>query len=359
MELDRRARLRKEVEIRLAEKDARTSAVQQGVNDVTLDEKSSSLSRPDGIQDCNLSLFLSKRFSDVTFVVDDAEIPAHRLILAVRSSVFEAMLYGDFWETGSQRITIADMGITAFREMLRYMYTNNLNITDDIVIELLLAAHKYDLRHLEERCSQYMQQKMNETNVCSFLNVLYNLDAFKDITQILLAFMESRWSIDCKVDFTGMSIDGLKYLVDFLSLRKRARDFKYMHFEVDLFRRILAWAKVNCEENGLPADGANMRKALKGCEQLISFTSMSSDEFHCAIDFSPNFFTVEEIGSIFTKLRYKKIKLQSLDMVQSEAMSMPLNGFQCPTSMKPIPNGQVTAFSFGAPFVPNSSTSKQ
>lgn len=63
----------------------------------------------------------------------------------------------------------------------------------------------------------------------------------------------------------------------------------------------------------MPADGTNLRKALEGAEQLISFKTMTSDEFYFAVNLSPDFFTSEEVGSIFTKLKHGQIVLSNIE----------------------------------------------
>ncbi|RLN04028.1 hypothetical protein C2845_PM13G07030 [Panicum miliaceum] len=63
--------------------------------------------------------------SDITFLVDGELFPAHRIILAMRSSVFRAELYGEMKENGAAAtVAIGDMRPDAFRALLRYIYTD-------------------------------------------------------------------------------------------------------------------------------------------------------------------------------------------------------------------------------------------
>ncbi|KAM0857923.1 hypothetical protein ACQ4PT_048162 [Festuca glaucescens] len=64
---------------------------------------------------------------DVTFVVEETEIQAHKLVLAMRSPVFAAEFR---WHTNHSanhtRLSIDDMSASTFRAMLRFIYTDEL-----------------------------------------------------------------------------------------------------------------------------------------------------------------------------------------------------------------------------------------
>lgn len=70
--------------------------------------------------ECNKYMFLNQLHCDVTFKVGMAgkEIKAHKYILASRSNVFEAMLFGGLSET-SDVIDVPDIEAEIFDAMLR------------------------------------------------------------------------------------------------------------------------------------------------------------------------------------------------------------------------------------------------
>ncbi|TVU42536.1 hypothetical protein EJB05_08948, partial [Eragrostis curvula] len=69
--------------------------------------------------------------TDVSFDVQGVKFDAHKIILAMRSPVFKAELYGSMMETRMQLITIADMQPVVFKALLHFIYTDSLNIMDD------------------------------------------------------------------------------------------------------------------------------------------------------------------------------------------------------------------------------------
>ncbi|CAM0878008.1 unnamed protein product [Alopecurus aequalis] len=66
--------------------------------------------------------------SDVTFVVEDTEILAHRLVLAMRSRVFTAELLGHMRESTTSRVQIDDMSASTFRAMVRFIYSDEFPV---------------------------------------------------------------------------------------------------------------------------------------------------------------------------------------------------------------------------------------
>ncbi|CAO2201075.1 unnamed protein product [Urochloa humidicola] len=128
--------------------------------------------------------------ADVTFSVEGDLFPAHKVILAMRSPVFKAELYGEMKENGAaQVIVIDDMGAATFRALLRYIYTDALPAVitssgdnqdeedndddgedDGIrVWELLTAADRYDVQRLKLICERILCQRLHVVNVADTL----------------------------------------------------------------------------------------------------------------------------------------------------------------------------------------------
>ena len=58
---------------------------------------------------------------DVTLVVEGAEIPAHKLVLSMRSPVFRAEFQGSMKERFTRSVRIDGMSASTFRAMLRFI----------------------------------------------------------------------------------------------------------------------------------------------------------------------------------------------------------------------------------------------
>ncbi|KAJ3685873.1 hypothetical protein LUZ61_015037 [Rhynchospora tenuis] len=125
------------------------------------------LSTARGIDDCpgrlcdDIKTFWRRgeRF-DVTFQVEGETISAHRFMLAARSPVFEAELYGPMIEAKSSCIKIKEMKAEVFKALLHFIYTDNFeshelkDLSVQLVQDLFVAADRYALEMLKVQCQQ-------------------------------------------------------------------------------------------------------------------------------------------------------------------------------------------------------------
>ncbi|KAF2918505.1 hypothetical protein DAI22_08g063000 [Oryza sativa Japonica Group] len=97
--------------------------------------------------------------ADVTLVVSGKCFPAHRAILASRSPVFMASLFGDMKEKSSRSVEIRDIEPQVFGAMLGFIYTDSvpeLDQQDGVVVaqHLLAAADMCGLDGLKIMCEE-------------------------------------------------------------------------------------------------------------------------------------------------------------------------------------------------------------
>ena len=95
-------------------------------------------------------IFLSKcalfreqgEFIDVRLKVGEDEFPAHRIVLAANSDYFHAMFANGMKETNQELIELKDKNISnsAFKIVMDSMYSGEINVNDENVFEVLLAA---------------------------------------------------------------------------------------------------------------------------------------------------------------------------------------------------------------------------
>ena len=101
-----------------------------------------------------------EELTDVSFDVEGESFSAHRLVLAARSPVFRAELFGSMAESKMASITIQEMGASTFRSMLHYMYHASLPNAGKMDVSstmaeyqrLLVAADRYGVERLKKIC---------------------------------------------------------------------------------------------------------------------------------------------------------------------------------------------------------------
>jgi speckle-type POZ protein len=119
----------------------------------------------DTFAELNKRFLNSKEFSDFTFICSDERIPAHRNIIAGRSAVFDKMITTNMMEKKSNRIVVDDIDSTTMRELLRYIYTLEVENLDTLAAKILYAAEKYDLPPLKSICVLKLIEQLSEQNV--------------------------------------------------------------------------------------------------------------------------------------------------------------------------------------------------
>ena len=93
-------------------------------------------------------------------------------MLAARSSVFAAMFEHEMAEKINNIVNITDINHRVFEEVLRYIYTGKISsLTDEMAIELLVAADKYELDRLKIICAVFIGKNMTKDNVTNILIV--------------------------------------------------------------------------------------------------------------------------------------------------------------------------------------------
>ncbi|KAL6843198.1 hypothetical protein ACP4OV_026911 [Aristida adscensionis] len=145
---------------------------------------------PPNITDQFGRLLEEKEGADVAFVVGGEAFTAHKIVLATRSPVFNAELYGPMRKTGTEPITIEDLQPDVFRALLRFIYTDSLPAMDDLeeddrcemVRHLLVAADRYDIERLKLICQSILCDNLHVRTVATTLALAnqHHCDMLKD-----------------------------------------------------------------------------------------------------------------------------------------------------------------------------------
>ncbi|CAL1298330.1 unnamed protein product [Larinioides sclopetarius] len=109
-------------------------------------------------------------FSDVKLRTDNETFAAHRLILSARSPVFKAMFSNDMKEKTKECIDVPDIDSSTVRQFLLYLYTDSLgNLQWEPASKLYIAADKYAVLSLRNKCSSILKRNLCPSNACEIL----------------------------------------------------------------------------------------------------------------------------------------------------------------------------------------------
>uniref|UniRef100_A0ACD5UUU5 Uncharacterized protein n=1 Tax=Avena sativa TaxID=4498 RepID=A0ACD5UUU5_AVESA len=167
------------------------------------------------LQDHLVQMLKDGEGADVTFNVCGQLFDAHRCLLAARSPVFKAELYGPMKEKTTQHIKIDGIEPPIFKELLHFVYADSM-LDDEQYKEgrtaklqhLLVAADRYGLEKLRVLCESKLCESIDVETIATTL-VLAEQHHCKDLKEACVEFMAPR-----NVLQTVMATDGFKHLVE-------------------------------------------------------------------------------------------------------------------------------------------------
>uniref|UniRef100_A0A0E0MHF7 BTB domain-containing protein n=1 Tax=Oryza punctata TaxID=4537 RepID=A0A0E0MHF7_ORYPU len=140
---------------------------------------------------------------------------AHRYVLAARSLVFKAQLFGPMKVDNGAAIRVDDMHADVFRAFLHFIYTDELPPGemdgDDASImaqHLLVAADKYDLPRLKLICENKLSMSLDVGTAATTL-ALAEQHGCHDLKEVVLRFIK----LPSNMEAVKCS-DGFKHLLE-------------------------------------------------------------------------------------------------------------------------------------------------
>jgi speckle-type POZ protein len=116
-------------------------------------------------------LFQSVKYSDITINVRGRVFPAHKMILAARSSYFAAMFDHPTNKNLTNQIEIDDIEPSVFHEILHFIYTGRPSeaAMGKMSVEILAVANKYLLGPLTKEYENRLTRQMTAENCLQLL----------------------------------------------------------------------------------------------------------------------------------------------------------------------------------------------
>ncbi|XP_044460394.1 BTB/POZ and MATH domain-containing protein 2-like [Triticum aestivum] len=134
--------------------------------------------------------------ADVTFSVRDQLFRAHRCVLAARSKVFKAELFGPMKESKTGHIMVDDMEPEVFEALLHFMYTDAMPDDDEDegkivrLQHLLVAADRYGVDRLKVMCEDKLYEGIDVETVATTL-LLAEQHHCEDVKEACIQFISS------------------------------------------------------------------------------------------------------------------------------------------------------------------------
>ncbi|XP_030545185.1 BTB/POZ domain-containing protein At4g08455-like [Rhodamnia argentea] len=127
-------------------------------------------------------------------------VPAHRAILASRSTVFKAMLENEMEESQSGTIKMSDMSCDALRAFVDYLYAEAW-LDEQMACELLVLAEKHQVVHLKAYCEMILVSKLNWDNSIKYYAFVHQQNAKVLLEAALCLILDNIYELQKHQDY--------------------------------------------------------------------------------------------------------------------------------------------------------------
>nr|XP_034985717.1 kelch-like protein 40 [Zootoca vivipara] len=213
----------------------------------------------DGLKD----MLDHNKFLDCVLKVKGTEFPCHRLVLAACSPYFRAMFLSDMEESKKKEIDLEDVDPEVMGKILHYIYTSELDITEQNVQDIFTVANMFQIPSIFTVCVSFLQKRLCLSNCLA----IFRLGLMLDCARLAIAardFISDRFALISRdEEFSQLSPDELIAIIsaDSLNVEK----------EEAVFEVVMKWATArDCEARA---------KALPVVFESIRFRLMDKGYF--------------------------------------------------------------------------------
>ncbi|AST09568.1 BTB kelch domain protein [NY_014 poxvirus] len=140
----------------------------------------------------------SGRLCDTRLIVDTYTIPAHKLILIGASEYFSILFSDHFLDSNKRDIHLNNLDGQSVNELVKYMYSGELDLNDDTIFSILTTADFLQIRSAIKLCENYIINNININNCIKYFIFMdryshlkiYN-EVFKSIQKYILDVINS------------------------------------------------------------------------------------------------------------------------------------------------------------------------
>ncbi|CAG2256658.1 unnamed protein product [Mytilus edulis] len=181
------------------------------------------------------------------------------------------MFYGSFPQSKGD-IKIEDIELEIFQRLVKYIYTDHLQLSKQSVIPLLYAAQKYQIAGLISKCENYLQDNLAVNNACTLFSNAKFFTMDKLQTNALKFIADNAIEVLKSEDFLLLPSENLVDILELDSLRAQ---------EVDVIRAVLRWVDHQLTKSKIKVDGKSRRAVLLNDSILftLAIPLLSIEEF--------------------------------------------------------------------------------
>uniref|UniRef100_A0A8C2QZA1 BTB domain-containing protein n=1 Tax=Capra hircus TaxID=9925 RepID=A0A8C2QZA1_CAPHI len=172
--------------------------------------------------------------------------------------------------TTSTEIELPDVEPAAFLALLKFLYSDEVQIGPETVMTTLYTAKKYAVPALEAHCVEFLKKNLRADNAFMLLTQARLFDE-PQLASLCLENIDKNTADAITAEgFTDIDLDTLVAVLERDTLGIR---------EVRLFTAVVRWSEAECQRQQLQVTPENKRKVLGKALALIRFPLMTIEEF--------------------------------------------------------------------------------
>ena len=181
----------------------------------------------------------NEQFCDVVLEVcngeNQARFNAHRVVLCAASPFFYSALNNDMKESKEGLIRLQDTSKVAIEELLDYLYTGHVNVTQHNAFDLLKIADFLVIPSLKEVSSKFIIQTLSSSNCLMVYYLAVNYQCI-ELQEKARDFVFGNFtSVVEHEDFLNLTVSELEEWISSDEIRVRG--------EEDVFQAVVKWAE--------------------------------------------------------------------------------------------------------------------
>ncbi|XP_071443536.1 kelch-like ECH-associated protein 1B [Hetaerina americana] len=213
------------------------------VESITSDFGEMSFTMPAYVKEAMQMMFMMRShhmLTDVILEVGTELFHAHKVVLAAASPYFKAMFTGGLRECEMKRVKLQGVCPSTMAHLMYFMYTGSIKVTEVTVCQLLPAATMFQVTHVIEACSAFLERQLDPSNAIGIGNFAQQ-HGCHDLYRKANQFIEQHFTQICQEEeFLQLSACQLVALIK--------RDELNVQEEREVYNAVLKWVKYSEEE---------------------------------------------------------------------------------------------------------------
>ena len=172
---------------------------------------------------------------DTILHVDGQEFPAHKNILAASSAYFLGLFTSDMKERHQSEVKLEGFRSFVMNDLLNYIYTGEVEITDENVKELVFAGDYLLIESLKDKGSMYLEETLSPSNCLSVraFSEKYDCEELMDKSESFI--LENFVAVSKSEEFLRLKVSEIEKLISL--------DDVIVESEEQVYEAVISWVK--------------------------------------------------------------------------------------------------------------------